>query len=289
MAITGRVPTTFDTNKFIPEIFSKNVLVAVKNNLVATPRFNHSFEADLKMGDTLYITATNTVSASEITVGKELPDANAFNTSAVTLSINQYWGAKHTIDVMSRRQSQVNLIGEAEKENAYAVEKKIDSTVCALFSALHGGSVAGTDGGAWTDDVLIAAVEYLDEADAPEKDRVWISDPSVKADILKIDKFVRMDYNASDATVTGMFRKDIYGAPLLVTNNLTAVTSGTGSYGVYAHKDAIAIAISENPNSFMVEQPLLHQVVLETDALWVWLNLGILLAIRYILALPKGD
>lgn len=268
MAITGRIPTTLDTNKFIPEIFSKNVLVATKSKLVAVPAFNSSYESDLKVGDTLYISPTNNSTAYEITVGKELPDSNPFNTSAVTLSISNYWGAKATIDVMSRRQSHIDLFANAEVENAYAVTKKIDSTVCALFSALNGSSIAGTDGSAWTDDILVAAVEKLDENDAPAEQRVWISDPSTKADIMKIDKFVRVDYGYGDPVPTGTFRKDIYGAPLLITNNLTAVTSGTGSYGVYAHRDAIAIVISENPVSFMVEQPLLHQAVLETDALW---------------------
>ncbi len=266
MAITGRVPTTFDTNKFIPELFSKNVLKAVKSALIATPRFDHSYESELKKGDTLYIPLTNTVSASEITVGSELPDTNAFNTSAVTLSIAYYWGAKATVDTMSRRQSQADIIGLAEEENGYAVKKKLDSSVCDLFSTLNSSSVAGTDGSAWTAPILIAAVEKLDENDVPEEGRSWFADPSVKADIMGIDKFVRQDYGAGDVVPTGTFRKDIYGAPLLITNNLTAAS--TGAYGCYAHKDAIAIAISENMHSFMVDQPLLHQVALETDALW---------------------
>ena len=268
MAITGRVPTTLDTNKYIQELFSKNVLRAIKSSLVAVPAFNHAYEADLKKGDTLYISLPNTVSASEITVGQELPDSNAFNTGAVTLTIDQYWGAKHTIDTMSRRQSHIDLYAIAEEENAYAVQKKIDTSVCTLFSALNGGTVRGTDGSPWTDDILVAAVEELDEEDASLETRVWIADPSVKADILKIDKFVRIDYSAGDVIPTGTFRKDIYGAPLLITNNLVAVTSGTGSYGVYAHKDAIAIVIAENLESFQVIQKEKHQVLLETDALW---------------------
>ncbi len=267
MAITGRIPTTLDTNKFIPEIFSKNVLIAVKNQLVAVPVFKHSYEADLVVGDTLYISATNTGTAYEITQGKEIPDSNAFNTSGVTLSISNYYGAKHTIGTMDRRQSHVDLFGLATQENAYAINKQIDTSVCTLFSSLNTGTgVAGGDGSAWTDDVMIAAVEAVDEANAPPENRVWIGDPSTKADIMKIDKFVRQDYFASDAVPTGTFRKDIYGAPLLITNNLVAAS--TGAYGVYAHKDAIAIVISENPNSFMVEKKELHEVILETDALW---------------------
>ncbi len=268
MAISARIPSTFDANKFVPEIFSKNVLVALKNKLVVVPVVNHSYEKELVMGDTLYIPQTNTVAATEVTIGTEGVQKNPFNTGAITLTIDQYFEAPVTIDYMTRRQSQVNVISKAETESAYALSKKMDSTLCDLFSSLNGATIRGTDGSAWTDDILIAAVEEVDEADIPEEGRVWVSDPSVKADILKIDKFVRNDYFAGDTVVNGRFRKDIYGAPLLITNNLTAVSSGTGSYGVYMHKDALAIAIQENMDVDRVDQPLKHQLVVNTTSLW---------------------
>ncbi len=266
MAISGRVPTTFDTNKFIPEIFSRNVVEAAKSNLVCVAPFDSSYEKDLVKGDTLYIDKTNAATAYEITAGKEIPDSNSFNTGAVTLSISNWYGAKHTVDTMSRRQSHIDLEGEAVKENAFAVAKKIDLSVNALFSTLGGSTLHGTDGSAWTDPILIAAVEELDTNDVPETERVWIGSPACKADILGIDKFVRVDYGYGTEIPNGMFRKDIYGAPLLITTNLTAIS--TGKYGCYAHKRAIAIVIQDNPTSFVVPQPLLHQAVYETDALW---------------------
>jgi len=109
-------------------------------------------------------------------------------------------------------------------------------------------------------------VEELDNADVPEENRSWIFDPSVKADLLTIDKFVRMDYFAGDTILTGQFRKDVYGAPVLITNNLEAST--TGNIGAYLHRDAIAIAIQENMTVDRVEQPLKHQVTINTTALW---------------------
>ncbi len=268
MAISSRIPSGLDTNKYVPELFSKNVLVALKNKLVVVPVVNHSYERELVKGDTLYIPRSNTVSATEVTVGTPGVQKNPYNTTAITLTIDQWYEAPVTIDVMSRRQSQVNLLAGAEVESAYAIKKEVDTSLCALFSSLNGATIRGTDGSAWTDDILIAAVEELDEEDVPEENRVWVSDPSVKADILKIDKFVRNDYFAGDTVVNGMFRKDIYGAPLLTTNNLTAVSSGTGSYGVYMHKDALGIAIQENMKSVMVEQILEHQIVINTEALW---------------------
>ena len=266
MAISARIPAGLDTNKFIPELFSKNVLVALKSELVVVPVVNHSYEKEVQMGDTLYIPRSQVVTATEVTIGTEGVQSDPWKT-AITLTIDQYFEAPVTIDYMSRRQSQVNLVSGAEVESAYALSKKIDSTLCDLFSTLNGGTVSGADGSAWTDNVLIAAVEEVDEEDVPEKGRVWVSDPSVKADIMKIDKFVRSDYFAADAIPTGGFRKDIYGAPLLITNNLTAV-GGTGSYGVYMHRDALAIAIQENLDVDRVDQPLKHQIVINTNALW---------------------
>jgi hypothetical protein len=266
VAITERIPTTLDAKKFIPEIFSKNVAVAAKSKVVISPFLNSSYEKELRKGDTLYIPKTTIVTATEVTTGTRGKIQNPFNTAAVTLSIDQYWEALAYVDTMSQRQSQADLLGKAEDECAYALAKKIDVTCGALFSALRGGTVAGTDGSAWTDDVLVAAVEYLDEQDVPDEGRAWFGDPSTKADIMKIDKFVRVDYGYGEQVPTGMFRKDIYGAPLLISNNLTAAS--TGAYGCYLHKDALAIAVQETPKSIMVEEPLEHQTVIQCEALW---------------------
>ena len=264
--VSARIPSTLDGYKFIPEIFSKQVLQAVKSMLVALPFVDHSFEPEANLGDTFYVTKTNVVVATEVTVGTEGVLKNPFDTSHVTVSIDQYWEAPVVIDYMSRRQSQVDLLGGARTESAYAVSQEMDSSVCDQFTNLSDGTGYGTDGSAVTDDVLIDCVEELDNADIPEANRAWIVDPSVKADLMTIDKFVRSDYFASDAIPTGAFRKDIYGAPMLITNNLTIGT--TGNVGAYLHKKAITAIVSENLVSVLVDQPLKHQVTINTTSLW---------------------
>ncbi|KKL94052.1 hypothetical protein LCGC14_1868570, partial [marine sediment metagenome] len=155
MAISGRIPSGLDTNTFIEDLYSKNVLIAVKKNLVVVPVVNHSYETELKKGDGLYIAKTNTVAASEVTIGTEGVQKNPFATTGVTLTIDQYFEAPITIDYMSRRQSHTNLVNMAETESAFALAVEIDSSLCALFDALSGGGGYGTDGSAVTDDVLI--------------------------------------------------------------------------------------------------------------------------------------
>ena len=53
---------------------------------------------------------------------------------------------------------------------------------------------------------------------------------------------------------------------MIHTNNLTV--NCTGNYGEYLHRDALAIAIVENMTVDRVEQPLKHQLVINTTALW---------------------
>ncbi len=269
MAISARIPYGLDTDKFIPEVFGKNVLMAARNILVVVPAIDHTYEPELQRGDTYYIPRSQLVTATEVTIGTEgvIKDPQ---TTALTLTIDKYYEAPIVVDYMSRRQSQVDLVSMSEQESAFGIATKIDSTVCDLFATLNSGSAGstgkGTDGSAVTDDVLIACVEDLDEANAPAEDRVWVFDPSVKADILKIDKFVRADYFAADVIPTGGFRKDVYGAPILITNNLTA--KSTGNYGVYMHKKALTIVIQENMTVDRVDQPLKHQLTINTTALW---------------------
>jgi len=268
MAISGRIPSGLDTNLLIPEIWSKDILMALKSNLVVAPVVNNRYSSEIrKKGDTLYIPRSTSSSATEVTVGTEGVTGDPF-TTGLTLTIGNWYERPYTIDYMSSGQSQIELVAVAKEESMYSIRKQIDSSLCALFASLNGGTIRGTDGSPWTDPVMIAAVEEVDEADVPDENRVWIGDPSVKADIMGIDKFVHADYFASDVIPSGGFRKNLYGAPLLITNNLTAVTSGTGSYGVYMHRDATCIAIQDDVKVIMVDQPLKHQMVVSSEALW---------------------
>lgn len=263
MALTARIPAAVDAAGFVPELWSKKVLDAVHSELVVVPLVDHSWEPELKLGDTMNVGVLNTVTATEVTIGTEGVVKDIATGSKKQIVINQYWEAPVVLDDMTDLQSQVNLVAKAQKESGYAIAKKMDSTVCTLFQSLDTGK--GTDGAAITDDVLIDCVETLDEADVPTGQRVWIFDPSAKADMLKIDKFIRVDYVRTPVVPNGQFGQ-IYGSAVYITNNLAANT--TGAYGAYLHKEALAIIAQEKNRVDLVRQPLKHQITINTTALW---------------------
>ena len=261
--LTARIPAAADAAGFVPELWSQKVLDAVHSNLVVVPLVDHQWEPELTKGDTMNVGVLNTVEATEVTVGSEGVVKDIASGSKKQIVIDQYWEAPVVLDDMTDLQSQVNLVSKAQIESGYAIAKKMDSTLCALFSSLDTGK--GTDGAAITDDVLIDCVETADEADVPEDNRVWIFDPSAKADMLKIDKFVRTDYVREGVVPTGKFGS-IYNAPVYITNNLTV--NSTGNYGAYLHKNALAIIAQEKSRVDLVRQPLKHQITINTTALW---------------------
>jgi hypothetical protein len=270
MSLTARVPAGLDTAGFIPEIWTQEVIDAMKMQLVAWPAIDAGeWTAGLKKGDTFYFGITNHVTATEVTVGTKAAALDPATGTKVTLSIDQFWEAPIDVDVMSGWQSQVELAETARDESAYAIAKKMDSTVCALFSSLGGYSTSGygSDGQTLTDDILTAIIELLNEADVPmDGNRNLILDPSAVTDLLKIDKFIAAQYVNIGAVTNGMIgRTPIYGCNVRVTNNLAAAT--TGSYACLLHKKAIK-GMSQMNIAWVKKFEELHNVRYQAEALW---------------------
>jgi hypothetical protein len=269
MGLSARTPTTTKTNLFIPALYSNKTEEAVKDELVAWGAIDTSWQSELVKGDILYITKSNTVTASEVVVGTKATALNPLNTTGVTLTINQWYEAPVDIDYMSIRQRGADPEKVASVEAGHAIKEIIDTSVCTLFSSLGGYSTSayGSDGQTLTDDILVYLMETLDESNVPrDGNRSLIIDPSGVADMIKIDKFIANQYVNIGAVNNGVIgNSPIYGCTVRVTNNLVAAT--TGNYACMLHKKAIAGA-AQIQNAWTKEYEDLHQRRYSVEALW---------------------
>lgn len=263
---TGTDPTLAEliTAKFIPEIFSTLVLSTLKDELVIVPAVSHAYQKDLKLGTKTWIPVFSAPTVGEVTPGTELTKNDMAGTP-VSITVDKWWGAAMEISEMANIEDMPSYLEGGAKEIAYAVAAKIDLDVGALFSALSGSSVQGSDGQTFTDDLMIDISETLDEANVKTRDRVIIGDPSTRADIRKIDKWMKSDYISGQPAMNGQLT-NIYGMPVLITNNLTAAT--TGSYGVVMHRSAIGVAIQQNPKAQRIDEEIKHRIVIQVKAIW---------------------
>ena len=268
MALSARTPTGADTAGHVPEIWSQLTRDQAEKELVAWDATDHRWQVDAKLGDTVNIGVINNVTATEVVVGTKAASLDIATGTKIQLVMDQWFEAPVDIDDMTIKQSQTNWEAKARAKGEYSIGVKIDSTVCALISALNASSVQGSDGVALTDDLLLDIMELLDEADAPrDKDRFLILDPSAVRDMLTYDKFVASQYVDSGSVQNGRVANGhpVYGCNIRVTNNLTAAT--TGAYAVMMHRQAIASALQiESPWEWHYKD--LHQWRFQFEALW---------------------
>ena len=243
----GSDPTLAEliTRKFIPEIFSKNVLMHTMSNLVCVNAFNTAYKRDLRKGYKVSIPVFTEGTATEVTPGTE-PTAIDASTTAASITVDNWYQAASEISDLIGIEQEADYLAGAAKSCAYIINKKIDTSVGVLFSTLNASTVYGADGQSFTDAIFRALVQTLDENDVPDDDRCIVGDPSTKNDLLAVDKFITVDYVKTPVVPFGLFGT-LYNAKVYITNNLTATT--TGNYGVYSHRDAIGIVIQKNPRS----------------------------------------
>lgn len=234
------------------------------SHLVVANAFTHKYQKDLSKGTKVWIPVMTEASATEVTPGTQ-PTPQDASTTAVSITVDQWYETSVDASPLIEIEDAVGYLNEGAKSAAYSIDKKIDTYVGALIPALASSSVYGADGQTFTDDIFRALVETLDESDIPDDGRFLIGDPSMKSDMLNIDKFVRGDFIGGKPTENGKFGS-LYNANVLVTNNLTAAT--TGNYGVYSHPNAIGVAIQKGPNTKYWDLGWQFQHMIIVDAAW---------------------
>jgi hypothetical protein len=249
----------------VPEIFSKLVIDHVQSSLVVADSVNTVYEKELTKGSVVNIPVMSEISTSEVTPGTVASASSTVGT-AESITVDKWRYAAIEVSDMAKLENDPDYIDKSRKSLGYAISKYVDTTLGALFSTLSSSSVYGSDGQEMTDDILLAIIQALDEADVPDDgNRCIIGDPSTWVDLLKIDKFVKSDYGAGKVVSTGQMGS-IYNMPFKKTNNLTAAT--TGNYGAILHRDAIGLVIQENPRTKVVPIEQEFRTLVITDIIF---------------------
>jgi N4-gp56 family major capsid protein len=252
-------PTNVDA--FVPEIWSDEIAAAYKSNLVIANLVKKMSHVG-KKGDTLHIPKPVRGSAT----------AKAENTSVnlivgadtdFAVSIDKHYEYSRLIEDITDVQALPSLRSFYTEDAGYALARQIDSDLGNLGSTLSGRYYmdAGATGALTTyaaDTVLAAdvftdvgfrtAIQLLDDADVPMDNRFMVVPPSVKKDILGIDRFNSSDFVNGRPVENGLIG-EIYGVKIYVSTNLPEVESAAENAangrvvgGILGHRDAFILA-----------------------------------------------
>lgn len=228
---------------FVPEVWSKEMQRAAEKNLVAARLVKRFDQEVMHAGDTIHVpivsNLTVTAKSANTAVTFQAPTEDK-----VDISISSSYESSILIEDDLSIQSAYRLAEEYKEKESYALAKKIDTDVLALYSNIT--QTVGTAGNALTDINILRGIQYLDDADAPAQDRAFIMKPSVKASLLAIDKYVNQDFTGmGDIPVkTGLFGQR-YGLLFYVSSNVP-VDGNSYPINMIIHKEAFALAVQQN-------------------------------------------
>ena len=253
------------TSEFIPDLWSLKVQSFLEDAFVIVPLVDHTYEPDLTYGITLHIPNYVEITATSVSSpGTEITPKEAEG-ATLEITVDKWYEAPISYSEFSRDQNRPDFLEKASKGSAYAVAKQIDKSLADEFKNFQGGTKQGTDGNTVTDDLLIDCMEIIDEYSVRQEDRAIVGDPSMKADLMKIDKFIRNDYGKGNVVASGKFG-DIYNCSVWITNNLEAVSPG--SYAAMFQKEALAIIMQKQISVSAFDMPQNHMHLIMVQAIW---------------------
>lgn len=239
--MANMTPTTHAN--FIPEIWSKETIVAVESNLVLA-NLVWRFDADVSAaGDTIHVPNVSNLTAQDKVAGVQT-SPQAVTEGKVDISIDQHKEVTFLLEDITKTQSSYDLMSKYTARAGYAIAKAIDSSLAALASGFS--QTKGTYNTAITTDVILDSIELLDLADVPADERYFVFRPDVKRDLLDIDRYVSLDFRDIKGVENGMIG-ELYGLKTFQSTNL--VKSGNNTDNMLFHKDALALALQAAPRT----------------------------------------
>lgn len=262
MALGTNHVTKTTADKFIPEIWSDEIIAAYKKSLVAANLFSKmSFKG--KKGDTLHIPKPTRGNASAKAASTQVTLIAATETEVQVL-VNKHYEYSRLIEDIVEVQALASLRKFYTDDAGYALGKQVDTDLIQLGRGANGGTAGdadytgaylGADGttayvdgttaaSALGDAAIRRTIQRLDDADVPMTDRFIIIPPSARNTLMGLNRFTEQSFTGEAAganTIRNGQIGDVYGMKVYVTTNADTATAG-GRVVLMAHKDAFVLA-----------------------------------------------
>ena len=267
-SMTGAVDNT-SAAKFIPEIWSDEVIAAYEKNLVLAPLVK-KLSMQGKKGDTIHIpkptrgTAAAKVENQAVTIQNAVEDE-------VIVTIDQHFEYSRLIEDITETQALASLRQFYTGDAGYALAKNVDDALFQLGKSFGDGDGSSwANSGVWyndastgttayavdtvttadvfTDDFMRDMIQKMDDADVPMDNRFLVVPPSLRNAILGITRYTSSDFVNGRAVNNGQIG-NIYGVDVYVSSNVpvieTAADNAAGGAvrgAILGHKDSMVLA-----------------------------------------------
>ena len=258
-----------NADKFIPELWSDEIVAAYKKSLVLANLVNKMSMVG-KKGDALHIPKPTRGSAS-VKAANTAVTIQADTESEVIVTVDKHYEYSRMIEDIVGVQALDSMRRFYTDDAGYALATQIDNDIFTLGKSLGDGDgsdwvhsnvyyMDGTNGlTAYAVDTVAAAdtfsdegfrelIKLMDDQDTPMDNRCLVIPPSARRDILGIDRYNSSDFVDGRGVNTGLIG-NLYGIDVYVSSNCpvieTAADNAAGGdvkAGILMHKDTFVLA-----------------------------------------------
>jgi N4-gp56 family major capsid protein len=245
---------------FRPEIWSANLLVALRKELVYGAFINRDYEGEIsEAGDTVRITSIGRPSIQTYVPNSTVITPEQVNDSQRTLVVDQSKFYSFAVDDVDARQAKGNVIPQSMNEAAFALADVMDQYIASFYTGIQAANALGsiTINSATTptdvyDKVLVPLRTKLTKASAPKVGRSVAVTPEMYGCLLRDARFIR----ANESGTTEGLRNAIVGRAAgfdIVESNNAPNTTGS-EFAVIAGTNG-AITFAEQINKIEAFRP----------------------------------
>jgi len=247
--------------KFIPEIWSDEIVAAYKKNLVVANLVNKmNFRG--KKGDTVHIpkptrgSASAKVASSQVTLIAATEDE-------VVVSIDKHFEYSRLIEDIVSVQALASLRRFYTDDAGYALGVQTDSDLWTLFKSIGNGNGSsyqnsgvyefssttavaydGTVGSAFNDAGFRKAIQILDDADVPMDGRSFVIPPVLRNTLMGTNRYTEQAFTGESGaanTIRNGRVGNLYGIEVYISSNAPSLESGAARLAGLFHRDAFTL------------------------------------------------
>ena len=268
---SGSIVNKTNADKFIPEIWSDEVIAAYKKNLVLANLVRKmSFKG--KKGDTLHIpkptrgTATLKAANTAVTIQADVE-------TEVLVNINRHFEYSRFIEDIVEVQALSSLRSFYTEDAGYALAKQVDDDLINLAKTFGNGTTTFVHSNSYfidattgltayavdtvtTSDLFTDAgfrklIQLMDDADTPMDGRKFAIPPSLRNAIMGVDRYNSSDFVDGRGVNNGQIGK-LYGIDIYVSSNMPVIeTADDNTAG-----DAIKAALLFHTDTMVLAEQL---------------------------------
>lgn len=269
--------TTTTGAVFLPDIWAKEVELARESAKVMRDIVNRRDADVAQSGNLLEVPFVSNLTANAVSDNTAV-SFQAPTETKVQVTLNRHFEASVAIQDRLSRQAAYDLAAKYQEKTGEALERQINTDLTGLYTSLS--QTVGTGTSTLTEANIVRAIQYLNDANAPQSDRHFVVKPGTMNQLQQLSRFTEYQTVGPSGQPAPMIGGNnglignVFGVEVHMTTDIQQVTGTPGKvHNLLFHRDWAVLCIQKEVGVEMQRRPDFVATGYIATALWGYTQL----------------